>query len=128
MAWRDLIPDGYEWDSEAHHRFIEARSCAAAAFEGLPRDVHDRLVLEAIGAGSPRTRTEVTASIRERHPEFYVRSDIVHGALGRLCKSGEVARETGQWGPCRYRYFRLLTAGDVADLERALQVDVKVPR
>jgi hypothetical protein len=86
-------------------------------FDRAPRDVQDRLVLEAVG-GHRRTTTQVDAALSRLSPDCF--SAATRKVLDRLVAAGELCREPWTDGPCRYRWFRRVPDG-LAELEHAFE-------
>jgi hypothetical protein len=89
------------------------------AFEAQPRDVQDRLVLEALGR-SRFTNTQIRDSMVKLSPRCYGIHDSLRDAVKRLFEAGEIEREEGRWGPCRYRYVRRVPTDEIKAFERVL--------
>jgi hypothetical protein len=88
-------------------------------FEAAPRDLQDRIVLEAVGAHR-RTSIQINDVIAKESPGCRCCGDETRKVLDRLVAAGELDREPWKEGPCRYRWFRRV-ALDLADLERAFE-------
>lgn len=86
-------------------------------FEGAPRDVQDRIVLEAVG-GHRRTSMQINAAMARESPDCRP-SGATRKVLDRLVAAGELDREPWREGPCRYRWFRRLP-DSIVELEQAL--------
>jgi bacterioferritin-associated ferredoxin len=88
------------------------------SFDRLPRDVQDRLILEAVG-GHHRTTMEITDALEVQSPDCRSCGNQTRAVVARLFATGDLGRSSGQWGPCRYRYFRCVSKSAQA-LDRAL--------
>ena len=86
-------------------------------FEAAPRDVQDRIVLEAIG-GHRKTSIQINDATARESPGCRSCGAATRKVLDRLVAVGELDREPCREGPCRWRWFRQ-TPGMVADLENA---------
>ena len=87
-------------------------------FDAQPRDVQDRLVLEAVGAHH-RTSMQINEAMKAQSPDCFVGGDL-RRRLDRLVAAGELDREPWNEGRCRYRWFRRVPDA-IADLEAALE-------
>jgi hypothetical protein len=88
-------------------------------FEDAPRDVQDRIVLEAVG-GHRRTSRQINDAIDRESPDCRCYGLATRKVLDRLLAAGELDREPWREGPCRYRWFRRVP-DDLAELERAFE-------
>jgi hypothetical protein len=111
-----LKPEETSGASDAHDGWSAAHQ-PFDNFAAAPRDLQDRLVLEAIG-DHRRTSMQIHDAMQAESPDCRVSGDL-RKRLDRLVAAGELDREPWKEGPCRYRWFRRVP--DMAELEQAFE-------